>query len=284
MLMPHFAAEVSGVDLRRPLPDSDIAEIRTAIAEHGVLVFPAQDIAEGQQVAFARQFGDLEVSTSREYNTVPLGSEVIVISNIDENGGIMQPADRRVAMQDANELWHTDSSFKPFPAKLTTLWAKEIPAAGGDTEFADMRIVWDELPQTRKEQLEPLIAEHSLIYSRQLYNKGWVPTDDDRVRMAPVSHPIVRRHPDTGRKAVYVASHIGTIGGYSKSQTDDLVAEMMDLGTRPGRVYVHKWRRHDLVMWDNRSVLHRARPYDRWRERRSMHRVVVAGDREIPAR
>lgn len=276
-LMPHFAAEVRGLDLRRPLPPETVAALRAAIADNGVLILRGQDITEEQHVAFARNFGAIEKSMSKDYGTVPVGSEVVLVTNVDPaTQRLMTPDDKRVGMQDANELWHTDSTYKKVPAALTMLWGREVPPTGGDTQFADMRLVWDELPPERKLALDGLVAEHSLLYSRRRYNPAWAPSEADITAMAPVRQPLVLEHPDSARKSLYLASHIGRIQGMADDEATALVAGFIDRATRPDRVFTHRWRAHDLVIWDNRSVIHRARPYDRYRDRRVMHRVIVS--------
>jgi alpha-ketoglutarate-dependent 2,4-dichlorophenoxyacetate dioxygenase len=278
-LHPHLGAEVTGIDLARPLAADEFAEIERAFNRHAVLVFPGQPLSDDQQIAFSRLFGPLE--TSPEYagsKKSRLGRpEIADISNLDPEGRVMTAADQRLLFNRGNQLWHTDSSFKYVPARCSLLSAREIPPAGGETEFADMRAAYDALPEEKKRALDGLVVEHSIFRSRSLI--GFSEFNEEIQReLPPVPQLLVRRHPGSGRKTLYLASHASHIIGWPVEEGRKLIEELIAFATEPRFVYQHRWRVGDLVMWDDRCTMHRGRPYDDTRYRRDMHRTTVSDE------
>jgi len=278
-LHPHLGAEVTGIDLARPLAPDDFAEIERAFHRHAVLVFSGQPLTDDQQIAFSRRFGPLE--TSPEYagsKKSRLGRpEVADISNLDPEGRVMTAADQRLLFNRGNQLWHTDSSFKHVPARCSLLSAREIPPAGGETEFADMRAAYDALPEEKKRALDGLVVEHSIFRSRSLI--GFTEFNEEIQReLPPVRQLLVRRHPGSGRKTLYLASHASHIIGSPVEEGRKLIEELIAFATEPRFVYQHRWSVGDLVMWDDRCTMHRGRPYDDTRYRRDMHRTTVSDE------
>jgi alpha-ketoglutarate-dependent 2,4-dichlorophenoxyacetate dioxygenase len=275
-LHPVFAAEVSGIDLRGPIPADAFAEIDAAFDRHAVLVFPGQRLSEAQQVAFSEHFGPLEKSVNYAGETTHGDrAKITDISNVDAEGQIMPEGDRRLMFSRGNQLWHTDSSFKHIPAKCSLLHAYEIPPEGGETEFADLRAAYDALDEGMKMHLEGLVAEHSIFRSRSLI--GFADFDPDvSKRLPPVQQRLVRRHPGSGRLGLYLASHASHVIGWPVEEGRKLIEELIAFATQQRFVYQHRWRVGDLVMWDNRCTMHRGRPYDETRYRRVMHRTTVS--------
>jgi alpha-ketoglutarate-dependent 2,4-dichlorophenoxyacetate dioxygenase len=273
-LHPLIGAEIVGVDLARPVPPDVFAEIETAFIRHAVLVFSDQPLTDEQQIAFSRRFGPLEVTPNYAGEKLRIRAEVADISNLDHEGRVLSADDRRRMFNRGNQLWHTDSSFKRVPAKCSLLSAREIPPSGGETEFADMRAAYDALPEERKRQLEGLVAEHSIHHSRSRI--GFADFTDNIFReLPPVPQLLVRRHPGSGRRNLYLASHASHVVGWPVEQGRALIEELIAFATQPRFVYSHRWRVGDLVMWDNRCTMHRGRPYDE-SCRRVMHRTTVS--------
>jgi alpha-ketoglutarate-dependent 2,4-dichlorophenoxyacetate dioxygenase len=273
---PFFAGEVSGVDVSQDLSREDVAAISTGMDQYGVLVFHDQHLDDGRQLAFSRNFGALEQATGDIAQGAErrLSIDVNDISNLDRNNQILARDDRRRLFGLGNRLWHSDSSFKPVPAKYSLLSARVIPGAGGNTEFADMRAAYDALDDETRAMCEDLVCEHSQLYSRSTLGFSDF-TDDERRRFAPVLQRLVRRHPVTGRKSLFLASHAGAIVGWPVPEARAFLRELTEHATQRQFVYAHVWRQWDLVMWDNRVTMHRARPYDHTQVR-DMHRTTVA--------
>jgi alpha-ketoglutarate-dependent 2,4-dichlorophenoxyacetate dioxygenase len=275
-LHQSFVGEVSGVDLCSPVK-VDFLEISEALDRYAVLVFRDQQLTDEQQIAFSRLFGSLETSigTIRKDRKHRLPSSVLAdISNLDENNNIRSTSDRWRMMMLANQLWHTDSSFKRVPGKISLLSAHEVPPYGGETEFADLRAAYDALGQETKERIEDLVAEHSIFHSRSLI--GYTEfSDEERAALPPVLQAIVRMHPGSGRKTLYLASHASHIIGWPVALGRALLDELIAFATQPRFVYQHRWRAGDLVVWDNRCTLHRGRPYDDVKFRRDMRRTTI---------
>ena len=271
-----FVAEVADIDLRHPLTPPEAAELDEAMNRYGVLVFHDQDITDDQQKAFARNFGPLELATGNIQRPEErrLDMEMADISNLDQNNQVFQRDDRRRMFNLGNLLWHSDSSFKAIPAKYSGLSARAIPATGGDTEFADMRAAYDALDDETRALIEPMVTHHSLIYSRGLLGFGEF-TPEEKEKFAPVRQRLVRRNAMTGRRAVFLSSHIGEIEGTPRPEAMALIRDLVEHATTPQFVYTHKWRLHDLVMWDNRQTMHRARRYHDTGEVRDMRRTTV---------
>ena len=273
---PDFFGDVTGVDLRAPLAAADVAAIAAGMDRFAVLRFRDQPIDDAQQLAFARHFGPLELATGDIAQGAErrLSMEVNDISNLDRNNQVMARDDRKRLFGLGNMLWHSDSSFKPTPAKYSALSARQIPPSGGNTEFADMRAAWDALDAETRALVRELICEHSQLYSRG--SLGFTDfTEEERVRFAPVPQRLVRRHPATGRLSLFLASHAGAIQGWPVPEARMLLRDLTEHATQPRFVVAHTWRTHDLVMWDNRVTMHRARRYPA-DQVRDLHRVTVA--------
>lgn len=274
-----FAAEISGVDFKEPVPDPVFAKFQDAVDEFGVVVLRGQFLEDAELVALAKRFGPLEVPLERDqYGGVD--KQVTMLANVDDEGAVISPEDRRAIYMKGNLLWHTDSSFKPVPSKYSLLAAHEVPSEGGNTEFADARACYDDwqgpFGETTKEELEDLVCEHSIIYSRTLIS-GDIFSDAEKKQFTPPKQPLVRAHPKTGRKIYYVGSHCSHVIGWPVEKGRALVREISGFCVRPEHIYSHRWSAGDVVIWDNRSVLHRGRTYDP-AQRRVMHRATVTGD------
>jgi alpha-ketoglutarate-dependent 2,4-dichlorophenoxyacetate dioxygenase len=275
-LHPLFVGRVTGVDLGTPLDDATVAAIEAAIDRHGVRVFPGQAIDDDQQVAFSARFGPLEgMAKAILKGTKPrLRGEIADVSNLDENNQLLAATDRRRLYSLGNQLWHTDASFRRVPARYSLLSARAIPPAGGETEFADLRAAYDELPDALKARIETLVAEHSIWHSRGLVADLAIDAEE-RNALPPVPQTVVRTHPGSQRKTLYLAAHAFRIRGLPDAEGAALLDELTRLATQPKFVYSHRWTVGDLVMWDNRCTMHRGRPYDDTRYRRDMHRTTV---------
>jgi alpha-ketoglutarate-dependent 2,4-dichlorophenoxyacetate dioxygenase len=276
-LHPHIGAEIHGVDLTRPVPPDDLAAIDVAFLRHAVLVFPAQPLSDEQQIAFSRHFGPLE--TSPDYagskKSRLARREISDISNLDAEGQVMSAEDKRLLFNRGNQLWHTDSSFKFVPARCSLLSAREVPPAGGETEFADLRAAYDALPEEQQRALDGLVAEHSIFRSRALI--GFTEFNEDiRNELPPVPQLIVRPHAGSGRKTLYLASHASHILGRPVEEGRRLIEELIAFATQPRFVYRHRWRVGDLVMWDDRCTMHRGMDFDDQRYKRDMRRATVS--------
>ncbi|MGE0310519.1 MAG: TauD/TfdA dioxygenase family protein [Lautropia sp.] len=275
---PCFAAEVTGADLARAQSPAEIDAIHSAIDRFGVLVFRDQVIDDAQQIAFSRQLGPLEQATGDlgEVKDRRLPMDLNDISNLDRDGRLMARDDRRRLFGLGNLLWHSDSSFKAVPARYSLLSARVIPTAGGNTEFADMRAAWDALDEdTRREALD-LVCLHSQLYSRGTLGFDDF-TDAERAKWAPVRQRLVRRHPVTGRLSLYLSSHAGAIEGWPVPEARAFLRDLTEHATQRQFVYVHRWRTADLVMWDNRVTIHRARRYDP-AEARDLRRTTLTNE------
>jgi alpha-ketoglutarate-dependent 2,4-dichlorophenoxyacetate dioxygenase len=273
---PFFAGDVSGVDVTRPLSQTEAAAIASGMDEFGVLVFHDQRFTDETQLAFSRNFGALEQATGdiAQGHERRLSMDVNDISNLDKDNQLLPRDDRRRLFGLGNRLWHSDSSFKAVPAKYSLLSARRIPSGGGNTEFADMRAAYDALDDETKAECESLICEHSQLFSRSIL--GFTDfTDDERRKFAPVRQRLVRRHPVTGRKSLFLASHAGAILGWPVPEARAFLRDLTEHATQRRFVYAHVWQQWDLVMWDNRITMHRARPFNH-AEVRDMHRTTVA--------
>ncbi|MEC7648419.1 MAG: TauD/TfdA family dioxygenase [Pseudomonadota bacterium] len=276
---PCFAGEVSGIDLTQPLSAGEIGAIHAGMDEYAVLVFHDQRFTDDQQLAFSRSLGELEeaIGTSlRAANEYRLPTTFADVSNLDQNNKPFAHDDRRRLFAIGNRLWHSDSSFKVTPAKYSILHARSIPSKGGNTEFADMRAAYDSFDQETKEMIEGLVCEHSQMYSRRLL--GFTDfSAEEQARFQPVRQSLVRTHPSTGRKSVYLSSHAGDILGWPRPEALSLLRDLTELATQREFVYSHEWRQYDLVIWDNRRTMHRARPFPS-EEPRDMRRTTLRGE------
>jgi alpha-ketoglutarate-dependent 2,4-dichlorophenoxyacetate dioxygenase len=281
-LRPQFAARITGIDLGKRIDDALQRAIERAMDEYAVCVLPDQTLQDEQQVAFSRFYGPLEMSPGigrKPGAAVPADArirhkEIFDISNLDQNGNILGADNVRAYFMKGNELWHTDSSFRQEGATWSMLHAKAVPPSGGDTEFADTRAAYDALPEAMKRRLDGLVAEHSLWHSRSKLG-GYVPTEAERNAYPSAQHRLVRRHPGSGRNALYIAAHASHIVGMPPDEGRSLLEELMAFATQPQFVYRHRWRVGDLVIWDNRCTMHRATPYETTDQVRDLRRTTI---------
>ena len=274
-LTPVFGAEITGVDLTR-LDDATFERIEDAFETYSVLVFPNQNLDDDAQIAFSRRFGELEKTQGHIANNFQV-KHVSEITNLDPDGKLMGPDDPRVLYRLGQRNWHSDSSFKRVPAKASLLHARKLPPDGGDTQFASLRAAYDALPESRKRELEDKVAIHHYAYSRR--NGGYALTNEaEDKRFPPVPQAMIRANPVNGRKALYVGSHASHIRGMPEEEGRALLKELLDFATQDQFTYLHHWKVGDLVMYDNRAALHRARPYKITEHPRILHRTTVMGE------
>ncbi|GAN77778.1 TauD/TfdA dioxygenase family protein [Acidisphaera rubrifaciens] len=280
-LHPLFVGEVAGADLRRALTAEEVRDIEAGMDRHAVLVFRDQMIDDEQQVAFTENFGAIEIAAGNQLKSQNESRRISVkladISNLDGQNRMLARDDKRRMFNLGNQLWHSDSSFRAKPAKYSLLSARVVPPAGGNTEFADMRAAYDALDEATKAEVEDLVCEHSLLYSRGTL--GFTDfTDDERQMFRPVRQRLVRTHPVTGRKSLFLSSHIGRIVGWPVPEGMAFIRDLIEHATQRQFVHAHVWRVGDLVMWDNRQTMHRARRYAETTHVRDMRRTTVAGE------
>jgi len=278
-----FAAEVSGIDPTRPLSRADVESIDGAMDQFGVLVFHGQHFTDETQMAFSRELGELEVSSGAEMSKPGdrrlARMEMADISNLDRDGRLRVASDRMRLTALGNRLWHSDASFRAIPAKYSLLSARTVPGTGGNTEFADMRAAYDALDDAMKAEIEDLVTEHSNAYSREQI--GFLKADygaDNQLLLKPVRHRLVRRDPRTGRKTLYLSAHIGTIVGWPVPEARMLIRDLTEHAVQRQFVYAHVWKPWDLVIWDNRTTMHRARRYNDLADVRDLRRTTIRGD------
>ena len=271
-----FVAEVCDVDLASLTPES-VEEIKQAFWKYAVLVFPDQKLSQDDHVAFAKNFGPMDHSVLKKAvsdQKLRVREDIADVSNLGANNEVLAESNRLRRLQLGNRLWHTDSSFKQVPALASLLYAREIPPVGGQTAFADLRAAYDALSDTQKARVDGLIAEHSLVYSRE--RMGYTDWEEgERQAVNAVPQTMVRTVPQTGRKNLFVASHAGYIIGMDDVEARTLIDEMLEHASQPQFTYTHRWRVDDLVMWDNRCTLHRGLPFDDLRFRRDVQRATV---------
>ncbi len=271
-----FVAEVYDVNLAA-LEPGQIDEIKAAFWQYAVLVFPDQALTQEAHVAFAGQFGPMDHSVLKKAvsdHKLRIRDDIADVSNLGPNNEILAESDRLRRLQLGNRLWHTDSSFKYVPALASLLYAREIPPVGGQTAFADLRAAYDAVDDAMKTRLSRLVAEHSLVYSRERMGyTDW--QEGERQAVSAVPQTMVRTVPQTGRKNLYVASHAGHIVGMEDREARALIDEVLAHATQRQFTHVHRWRVGDLVMWDNRCTLHRGLPFDDLRFRRDVQRATV---------
>jgi alpha-ketoglutarate-dependent 2,4-dichlorophenoxyacetate dioxygenase len=274
---------VTGVELRRAHDRETLDALRAGMDEYAVLVFHDQPLTDAEHLAFAERLdGRLHSGTgSRVVQQNRFGNEALAdISNLDPRGEIMKPDDRRRAYNLGNRLWHTDASFKQPAGRYSMLHAKVVPPIPADTEFADMRAAYDALPEETKARLEGLRAHHSVAHSRHVL--GFEFSDDEKGRLAGAIHPVVRTIPRSGRRSLYLASHASRIVDWPVPEGRLLLHELTEHATQREFVYRHAWRVGDLVIWDNRATMHRARPFDDTTYVRELRRVTTL-DVDTPA-
>jgi len=276
---PDFAGEVSGVDIAAGVSAADAAAIEKAMDHYAVLVFHDQRITDEQQYTFSQNFGPMETAAndlamSAAGGKRRLSANINDISNLDADGNVLARDNRRRLASLGNMLWHSDSSFKKTPSKYSLLSARIIPGTGGNTEFADMRAAWDALDGETRATCLPLMCDHSQIYSRAQIGFSDF-TEEERVRFTPVPQRLVRRHEGSGRMSLYLSAHAGSIHGWPVPEARAFLRDLNEHATQPQFVYAHKWQPYDLVMWDNRCTMHRARRFDAT-QKRDLHRTTVA--------
>jgi alpha-ketoglutarate-dependent taurine dioxygenase len=266
-----MGVEVTGINLAEPFDDSVRDAILDAMVNHHILVFPNQSLTKDQQFAFTERFGEVEEHVVRDWqgNKSPL---VHTVSNLDKHGN-----PTKTPYTHGNYFWHTDKSYHAVPSLSTLLHAIEIPPVGGGTQFCNMYLAYEELPEAMKARVADLRVVHSWEANRR--NTGNRPaTEEENRERPPVSHPMVRIHPATGRKALYIGIHTSHVDGMAEGEGRALLYQLLDLATQPHRVHTHHWRKGALVMWDNRCLLHRAvRDYEIDKHKRFLHRTVIKG-------
>jgi alpha-ketoglutarate-dependent 2,4-dichlorophenoxyacetate dioxygenase len=281
-LNPGFAGDATGIDLTKPLTAPQVAAIEAGMDRFAVLIFHDQRFDDDTQLAFSRNFGPLEISSGGEMAKPEdrrLKLEMADISNLDRDNRLRAADDKTRLGSLGNRLWHSDASFRVIPAKYSLLSARVIPGSGGNTEFADMRAAYEALDDATKAEIEDLITEHSNAYSREIIG---FPKEDygahNQDKLRPVRHRLVRTHPVTGRKSLYLSAHIGTIVGWPVPEARAFIRDLTEHATQRRFVHAHVWRPWDLVIWDNRTTMHRARRYDDLHEIRDMRRSTIRGD------
>jgi len=267
-------AVVTSVDLSAVLDDARFVEIEAAWHDYGVLIFPDQNLSDDQQTAFSRRFGELERLIFDDKGGNP---EIGLLSNVKPDGSLWAHKSEHGLFLEGNRGWHTDSSFKPVPAMASVLAAKRVPASGGGTEFADMRAAYDALDAEMQDWLEDKVAVHSYIYSQGLVGGLSVLSEAEQEALPPVTHKIIRTHPHTGRKSLYLGRHASHIVGEDEAESRALLQKLCDAAVQPPRIVTHRWATGDIVIWDNRCMLHRGHtwPGD---QARVMARATIAGE------
>jgi alpha-ketoglutarate-dependent 2,4-dichlorophenoxyacetate dioxygenase len=277
---PVFAGEVTGLDCRVPLTPQQVAAIEAGMDQYAVLVLRDQKLSDQQQIDFTRQFGELEGYNTpghvRKQTDSRLGPGIADFSNLDKTGNIMSEQDRVWFFKLGDRLWHSDSSFRPVPAKYSLLSGRIIPSWGANTEFADMRAAYDALDDRTKAEIEDLVCEHSLLFSREAIGFTDL-TEQERLAFRPVRQRLVRTHPVTGRKSLFLSAHAGAIVGWTVPEARMFLRDLTEFATKDRFVYSHEWRVDDLVIWDNRTTMHRARRFAR-DEIRDVRRTTLGGD------
>lgn len=259
----HFVGEASGVDLSKPLDAATVDAINRAMDEYAVLVFRDQLLTQTQQLELAKSFGPLDMGLKKLKKQPDRleHAELADISNVGDTGGTVARDSKKIVSNIANQLWHSDSSFQQPAARYSMLAAVQVPSSGGDTEFADLRAAYDGLPEDTKREIDGLEAEHYALHSRFLLGDTDY-TEEQRAALPPVWWPLVRTHPGSGRKLLFAGIHARSIRGWTVAEGRMLLMDLLEHATQPEFVYIHKWRPNDLVIWDNRSTLHRGRRFD----------------------
>jgi alpha-ketoglutarate-dependent 2,4-dichlorophenoxyacetate dioxygenase len=278
-LTTHIGGRMTGIDVRKPLTPAEVDAVNAGMDKHAVLVLPGQDITDEQQIEFTRNFGPLQngANATLKRPDLRLDPAFADVSNIGKDGEKLARDDRRRMASLGNRLWHSDASFRVIPARYSILSGRIVVTDGGNTEFADMRAAYDALDAATKAEIEDLICEHSQIYSReQLGFTNYLP--DERAMMKPVRHRLVRTHPSSGRKSVFLSAHIGGIVGWPMPEARAFIRDLIEHATQEQFVYSHRWTQHDLVIWDNRATMHRVRRYDDLNTVRDLRRTTTKSD------
>lgn len=281
-LMPGFVGEVIGADLSKPLAQEDVLAIDQGMDRLAVLVFHGQNITDEQQLEFSLNFGAIERPDRKSNITQDkdrrIRADMADISNLNKEHQPLGRNDRQRLFNLGNQLWHSDSSFRATPAKYSLLSGRICPSQGGNTEFADMRAAYDALDLRIKEKIEEIVCEHSLLFSRGSLGFDDDLTEEEKQGFAPVRQSLVRVHPKSGRKSLYLSAHAGRIVGWPTPEARIFLRDLNEHATQGQFVYAHKWCAGDLVMWDNRQTMHRARPFEDTSEVRDMRRTTIAGE------
>jgi len=275
---PALGAEVRGIDMRKPMDPATAKAVRDAWTKHLVLVFPDQPITDQEHVAFTRHFGEPEIfhQTSLHLRSDDV-KEIFLVSNVDAQNRIVMPSDPGQKQLNSSRQWHTDSSYKTLPSIGSLLHGIEISRTGGITQFINMYMVYDELPDALRRQVEGRKARHDFAMLSRLTGAP-APSGAERAAVPPVWHPMVRRHPESGRKALYISSiYNDAIEGMEDGAARRLIEELSEFAAQPKYMYRHAWEPHDVLMWDNRCTVHAVTPYDPL-ERRVMHRTTIVGN------
>lgn len=273
-LCPAFGVEIVGVDLARMCDEQLFAKIHAAFQDNQLLLFRDQDLPPASQVQLGRYFGEVQVHVMNQYHADGF-PELYFLSNLDENGA---PSGKH---PDKGTLaWHTDGSWRPVTGQATFLYAVEVPGTGGETHFCDMYGAYDALEDDMKKRIEGMRAVHNLDFSRSRRHGEDPMTEAQKRDVPPVDHPIIRTHPDTGRRCIFLGDHAEFIEGLDYDEGRELIEQINEMAIRPELTYRHQWRARDLVIWDNRCLMHRATSYDAAHERRVMRRCTILG--EIP--
>jgi alpha-ketoglutarate-dependent 2,4-dichlorophenoxyacetate dioxygenase len=279
-LHPAFSAEAVGIDCRKPLTRDEVAAVEAGMGEYAVLVFRDQNVTDDEQLAFTQNFGALENYPTgghvRKHVDSRLKPGMADFSNLDKHGNIMSAEDRVWFFKLGDRLWHSDSSFRSVPARYSLLSGRVLPSWGANTEFADMRAAYDALDARTRTEVEDLVCLHSLTFSREAIGFTAL-TEDEIASFRPVRQSLVRTHPVTGRKSLFLSSHAGAIEGWTIPEARMFLRDLTEFATQREFVYSHEWQPFDLVMWDNRTTMHRARRFDR-NEVRDVRRTTLAGD------
>ncbi len=274
---PDFVAEIGDVDLAKPLAADDVAAIKQAFWKYAVLIFPQQTLTQDQQLAFAEHFGPIEGERTLDPKATPTRytGAFADISNLAADGKIWGETSRQRMYKAGNKLWHTDSSFKRLPSICSLLYAETVAPIGGHTQFVDQRAAYDALLDATKKKLQGLVVEHWIAHSRR--RNGFMDfTEEEKNRLPPVPQVLVRTIPQNGRKSLYVASHAGRIWGIPDAEGRALIDELIAHTTQRQFMHTHRWRPHELIMWDNRCTMHRGTDFDDLRWVRDMRRVTVS--------
>jgi taurine dioxygenase len=270
-----LGAEIIGLNLSKPISSDDFKRIHRAHLDHHLLIFREQRITPRQQIEFSRLFGELQIHVLHQFQ-LPGHPEVMIISNIKEDG-------KPIGLGDAGHFWHSDLSYVEVPSLGSMLHARELPDEGGDTLFSNMHLAWDMLDEGLKKTVSGLKAEHSYLaqYEELQRRNPWRPnlTPEQIAQVKPVLQPVVRTHPETGRKAIFVSEHFTTrIVGIPEDESRDILTRLFAHSAKPEFVYRHRWQEHDMIFWDNRSLTHLAAGCPD-HKRRKLYRTTIEGDR-----
>ena len=282
-----FICFVSKIDLSKNISNSNVKKLDKLINKYAVLVFRDQVITDQQQVKFTELFGKIEEpgnnSSVAKLKNRRLSKKIADVSNIDKNSKTYKENDPVRLFNLGNRLWHSDSSYKKIPAKYSLLSARSISKEGGNTEFADMRAAYDNLDGKFKLKIRNMVSEHSLIYSRQRlgFDINKELSSEEIKNFLPVKQPLVRKIPMTKRKLIYLSSHIGKIRGWVREDSMCFINDLIEYATKPEFVYIHKWKKNDLIIWDNRQTMHRVRHFEDTKEYRDMRRTTVLGEEKL---